>query len=143
MNEQPRIVALGILEQNDQCLLQLRDDLPQILYPGHWGLFGGHLEPGETPEVGFRREIQEEIGYEVRNCTPFRCYSDAEAVRYIFYTPLTIPLTSLILNEGQDLALADRSTIASGYCYSAKIGQVRPLGEIHQRILLDFFWERL
>jgi len=21
-----------------------------IVYPGHWGLFGGHLEANETPE---------------------------------------------------------------------------------------------
>nr|WP_228383162.1 hypothetical protein [Synechococcus elongatus] len=41
-------VALAVVTQGRQYLLQLRDDLDWILYPGQWGLFGGHIEPGET-----------------------------------------------------------------------------------------------
>lgn len=48
-------VALAILYQGDRVLMQLRDDYPHILYPGHWGLFGGHLEPEEVPLEGVRR----------------------------------------------------------------------------------------
>jgi len=43
-------------------VLQLRDDIPGISYPGMWSLFGGGLEPDEVPEVGVRREILEELG---------------------------------------------------------------------------------
>ena len=39
-----REVALAVLERDEAWLLQLRDDLETILYPGHWGLFGGHLD---------------------------------------------------------------------------------------------------
>ncbi|MEB3314276.1 MAG: NUDIX domain-containing protein, partial [Cyanobacteriota bacterium] len=39
-------VAVAILYQSNQVLLQLRDDHPGIIYPGQWGFFGGHLEPG-------------------------------------------------------------------------------------------------
>ena len=143
MNEKIRRVALGILERDGLFLLQLRDDFPHILYPGCWGLFGGHLEDGETPEEAFRREIREEIGYEVPSCQELNCYADEEAIRHIFYAPLTVPLSALTQTEGWDMALVDPSTIASGSCYSPKAAQTRPLGEIHQRILLDFFWERL
>ena len=30
--------------------MQLRDDNPKIMFPGHWGLTGGAGQPGETPE---------------------------------------------------------------------------------------------
>lgn len=43
-------------------LFQLRDDIPGILYPGMIGLFGGHLEPGETALEGVCREVREELG---------------------------------------------------------------------------------
>ena len=143
MNKPPRLVTLGILEREGKCLMQLRDDLPHILYPGCWGLFGGHLEAEETPEIGFKREILEEIGYNVVNCQEVRCYADARAIRHIFYAKLTVPLGELTQTEGWDMALVDLATVESGYCYSAKAEQVRPLGDIHQRILLDFFLDGL
>jgi 8-oxo-dGTP pyrophosphatase MutT (NUDIX family) len=34
---------------------------------GIWGLPGGHLDPGEEPEVGMARELQEELGVTVDN----------------------------------------------------------------------------
>lgn len=32
--------------------------------PGHYGLPGGHTEPGETPDEAMRRELQEELDIE-------------------------------------------------------------------------------
>ena len=45
-----------------RLLFQLRDDIPDILYPGMIGLFGGHREPGETALEGVCREVREELG---------------------------------------------------------------------------------
>jgi 8-oxo-dGTP pyrophosphatase MutT (NUDIX family) len=42
-------------------LLQERDEHAAI-DPNRWGLSGGHLEPGEEPEVGAYRELEEETG---------------------------------------------------------------------------------
>jgi ADP-ribose pyrophosphatase YjhB (NUDIX family) len=39
----------------------LRDDLPQIWYPGHWGVFGGSVEPGEDELEALGRELDEEL----------------------------------------------------------------------------------
>ena len=54
-------VALIVLDDG-RYLLQLRDQKPGIFYPGHWGLFGGAMEPGETPEAAVTRELEEELG---------------------------------------------------------------------------------
>ncbi len=56
-------VALAMLQRDGRWLLQLRDDIDSIIYPGHWGLFGGHVEPGESPADAVQRELMEEISW--------------------------------------------------------------------------------
>ena len=56
-------VALAMLHRDGRWLLQLRDDIDSIIYPGHWGLFGGHVEPGESPADAVQRELEEEISW--------------------------------------------------------------------------------
>lgn len=55
-------VAAIILDAAGRYLLQRRDDIPGIWFPGHWGFFGGAMEPGESPREATVRELQEEIG---------------------------------------------------------------------------------
>ena len=57
-------VALAMLQRQGRWLMQLRDEIPTIVAPGCWGLFGGHLDPGETPEQPLRREPLVEIGWQ-------------------------------------------------------------------------------
>jgi 8-oxo-dGTP diphosphatase len=58
------ISALPINSEN-KILLQLRDDRPDILYPGCWTTFGGAVEDGETPDAALYRELLEEIELEL------------------------------------------------------------------------------
>ena len=51
----------AILTVGEGYALQLRDELPTIVYPGHWGLFGGQIAPGEGPLSAVRREIRERL----------------------------------------------------------------------------------
>jgi 8-oxo-dGTP pyrophosphatase MutT (NUDIX family) len=53
--------AAIIVVDSTQYLMQLRDQMPNIFYPGHWGLFGGAIEHGEDPEAALRRELMEEL----------------------------------------------------------------------------------
>jgi len=131
-------VALAILQQDGKFLMQLRDDNPNILYPGHWGFFGGHIEPGETPEIGVRRELLEEIGYCPISLSLFDHHEDSYVIRHIYYGQLEVDLSTLVLSEGIDLALLTIEDIQRGERYSTKIEQVRPLGKPHQHILLNF-----
>lgn len=118
--------------------MQLRDNIPTILYPGYWAFFGGHLEPGETPEIALKRELEEEIGYVPITVDKFGIYSDARVVRHVFSAPLTVELKDLVLGEGWDMGLLSRAEIKVGKAYSENAGMERSLSEIHQRILLDF-----
>ncbi|HZT51837.1 MAG TPA: NUDIX domain-containing protein [Stellaceae bacterium] len=56
-------VAAILLAPDGRYVLQLRDDIPGIFYPGHWGCFGGALEASDASvEAGLRRELAEETG---------------------------------------------------------------------------------
>ncbi|NER50169.1 MAG: NUDIX domain-containing protein [Symploca sp. SIO1A3] len=138
MKHQPIEVAIAILYTSDRFLMQLRDNIPGIVYPGCWGLFGGHLEAGELPETAVKRELIEEINYTLPSLIPFRRYPNPEVIRHVYQAPLTVELNQLVLGEGWDMGLLTLEEIRQGECYSDKAGQVRPLGSIHQKILLDF-----
>jgi 8-oxo-dGTP diphosphatase len=138
MNNQPRQVAIAILYQNDKFLMQLRDNIPNLAAAGCWGLFGGHLEPGETEEIALVREVIEEIGYELPSFSKFGIYADEKVIRHVFEAPLVVELDQLILTEGWDMGLLTHEDIYRGNCYSAIANEVRPLGTPHQKIMLDF-----
>jgi len=131
-------VALAILHQKNQYLLQLRDDIPGIVYPGYWGFFGGHIEPGESPEAALRRELQEEIAYVPTTLTAFGCYRSLKVVRYVFSAPLSVAVADLVLHEGWDLDFWTPEEVHRGDRYSQRANRVRPLAPPTQRILLDF-----
>jgi 8-oxo-dGTP diphosphatase len=134
----PVEVAIAILPYDGKFLMQLRDNIPTILYPGLWGLFGGHIEAGETPEIAVVREVKEEIGYQIPTPEKFGCYSDNRVMRHVFYAPLTVEIDKLVLTEGWDFGLITPTQIESGSAYSAIAGEERPLGSVHQQIMLDF-----
>lgn len=138
MNGQLVNVAVAILYRENKFLMQLRDNIPNIIAPGCWALFGGHIESGETPEIAVQREVLEEIGYELTAFTKFGIYSDQKAVRYVFQAPLLVPLNQLVLSEGWDLDLLTAEDIQQGEYFSQKAGEVRPLATLPQKIMLDF-----
>lgn len=131
-------VVMAIIYQDGKYLMQLRDDIATIVYPGVWGFFGGHVELGEEPEPALRRELREEIDYSVEELTHFCCNCTGKYIRHIYSCPLTVPVTELDLQEGWDLKLLTISEIQQGFAYSTKALANKPLGDIHRQILLDF-----
>lgn len=64
-------VAALIVLDDGRFLMQQRDDIQGIFYPGYWGLFGGAIEPGETAVEALVREVREELAFEVTGQTYF------------------------------------------------------------------------
>lgn len=62
-----REVAAAVLyDGTGRFLLQLRTSDSPVL-PRFWGLFGGKIEFGESPENAIKRELQEELGITEQN----------------------------------------------------------------------------
>ena len=120
-------VALAMLQQEGRWLLQLRDENPRIVAPGCWGLFGGHLEPGETAIIALRRELNEEIGWCPDQLMAWFRHQDDQRIVNVFTGLLSVPLQELQLLEGQDMTLASPAEIRSGQLWSRKLSQERPL----------------
>jgi len=61
-------VAVGVLVRDDDSFL-LTSRPEGKAYAGYWEFPGGKLETGETVEQALRRELQEEIGITIQDCT--------------------------------------------------------------------------
>jgi 8-oxo-dGTP diphosphatase len=55
------MVSAFLRNPEGKVIAQLRDDKPDIFYPGHWSTLGGRVEDGETPDEAMQRELVEEI----------------------------------------------------------------------------------
>jgi 8-oxo-dGTP diphosphatase len=124
----PVQVALAVLEQQGCWLVQLRDDVPGIVAPGAWGLFGGHLDPGESAQQAVRRELLEEIRWWPAAPLPFWFrHTNPQRIAHVFRAPLPLPLAELELQEGQDMVLASLEELRAGRIWSPRLSQHRPL----------------
>jgi len=61
-------VAVGVLVRDDQAFL-LTSRPEGKAYAGYWEFPGGKLEADETVEQALCRELQEEIGITIQDCT--------------------------------------------------------------------------
>jgi 8-oxo-dGTP diphosphatase len=70
VQDEMQVCKAVIINPAGWYLVQLRDDIPTITYPGHWCLFGGAINPGEPKADGMRRELEEELGFRPALLTP-------------------------------------------------------------------------
>ena len=96
-------VSAILINPRGEVLLQQRDDNPAIRYPGHWSLFGGTIEHGESPADAVAREVKEEIDFEMRNFGLFREFVQNNKQEFAFAGELTASLDELTLSEGQGM----------------------------------------
>jgi len=111
-----KIAAIILENDAGEILLYLRDNKPGLPFPHHWDLFGGHVEEGETVEEALVREVQEELGLELREYTFFREYDCREGdtnpnIKYVYSGKINIPLDELVLYEGERLNYFPRAEL--------------------------------
>jgi len=132
-------VALAMLQRDGHWLMQLRDEAPNIVAPGCWGLFGGHLDPGETPEQALRRELLEEISWQPPEVELVMVHHIHRRTAHVYQGELSAPLEQLQLLEGQDMALVSSGELLSGSIWSSRLCSHRPLAdgliEVMQHVL--------
>lgn len=116
--------------QDTTILMQLRDNKQGILYPGHWGFFGGSIEPDETPLQCATRELYEELRYTTNNILPLsidKIHVPYEIRLYSFACPLTVGVEELTLCEGFDVGLFRLEDIQSRWMLSPKANKLYPV----------------
>ncbi|CAN00159.1 conserved hypothetical protein [Clavibacter michiganensis subsp. michiganensis NCPPB 382] len=95
-----------LVDAAGRILLQLRDDIPTIPFPGMWAIPGGMLEPGETPLACIVREVEEELGVRIAPAevahlmTRTRSYG----IEHTFTARLDVAAEDIRLTEGQRVA---------------------------------------
>ncbi len=101
-----RDVAVVALYQDGKVLLQDRRSISKV--GEKWGLFGGGIEEGETPEQAVRREVREELDMRLGELASLGrfTYEDAgfHADIWAFAAPCP-PVESLQLHEGDGFEL--------------------------------------
>ena len=125
----PVEVALALLRRDGRWLMQLRDQIPTIVSPGCWGLFGGHLDPGETPEQALRRELVEEISWQPPELELVMVHHIHRRTAHVYRAELSVPLAQLTLLEGLDMALVSSEELLAGSIWSTHLGTHRPLAD--------------
>ena len=108
-------VALVLLvDPSGAVLLQHRDGKASAS-PNQWSLPGGHLEPGETPEEGARRELLEETGLTVGELQPLwsgpRPYEPGfphTVTAHVFSGTTTARQQDVVLGEGRAMVFIPR-----------------------------------
>ena len=117
-----------LLHKNSEVfLLQMRDFSPHIILPGHWGCFGGGLQPSESVMDGARRELAEEIKYCPDDIEEYRSFYGDGQTLHVCHAELKVPLSRLQLCEGMDMGLFTAEEIISGRLYSFKLKKDFPV----------------
>jgi 8-oxo-dGTP pyrophosphatase MutT (NUDIX family) len=120
----PGNAVAAILQVENQYLLQLRDNKRGIFFPGHWGCFGGGVEPDESLAQALTRELNEELGLDVdasvaRYFTRFDFDLGFVGLAPIWRNFYEITLASTVfpklrLREGKDMRLFSAEAILTG-----------------------------
>lgn len=99
------IAAIILENDKGEFLLYLRDNKPDIPFPDHWDLIGGHVEEGEKPDQALVREVKEELNIDLKEYIFYKKYvcltGDAyENTKYIYTGRINLPIEEITLLEG-------------------------------------------
>lgn len=112
-------VAAIIMVGAGRYLLQHRDNVPNIWYPGHWGCFGGGVHEGEEPLDALARELNEEIEFQPSKVTYFSRFDfdlDPIGLRSYYRTYYLVSMSpeeqaALVLHEGDGMEVFEGDAI--------------------------------
>ena len=101
-----RDVSVLILRHGSKILLQKRSKTA-IRFPDMWGLFGGGVDLGETPEKALCREISEELALNISEPKLLKVYpyelDETRELGLVYAYEVFYKDQNLELNEGQEM----------------------------------------
>ena len=116
MTKRREIAPTVVIDAEGRFLLQKRDDLAEILYPGWIGLFGGHREGVESFLECAVRELEEELSHYIPpdrfERLGSREYFDdgsGDTVLAEFFLVREVPVEQLVITEGSLLIVPLRA----------------------------------
>ena len=127
MPEVARVAVMLYVNAKGELLLQLRDDKPEIRFPNHWGVVGGHVDDGETFEQALVREVAEEVELEAADYEYWQTYETPGYEVAMYAARLDRSAESLTLHEGQRVEFV-----------SPQAAMMRPLVPWLLKVLPDF-----
>ncbi len=100
-----------IITPHENFILQHRDDIASIEYPGYWSLLSGWIEVDETPMDAIQRELAEELTKLNGSSPEFgkikflgsAMRQDRPWTEHVFCVTVYTPIAYLKINEGQGL----------------------------------------
>lgn len=113
-----KVAAMLLRDAQNRILLQHRDSATPI-WPQKWGLPGGGIEQGETPEEAARRELEEETGIRVHGALqlfwdgilPTVYQPDAYRQWYVYSAQTQASQEEVVLGEGQAMVFTPLDTV--------------------------------
>ncbi|HEX5808442.1 MAG TPA: NUDIX domain-containing protein [Anaerolineales bacterium] len=114
----PQAVAIILLNNRNEVLLQLRDNNPKISFANFWTLPGGVVEPHETPQQAAHRQLAEETGLHV-GLSLWKTYKRKPQNRqffieqHVYFGRTQQEVHKLTLGEGQALQFFARDKLPS------------------------------
>ena len=101
-----REVAILVLYGKEGRMLLQKRTLDAPTFPGIWGFFGGGIEKGESPLEALKREIYEELEYEVRSPEflfeqEYRHENPPRELKRFVFIEEYDPARELVLHEGE------------------------------------------
>lgn len=119
MNKKTEVSSIILLNEHKEVLLQ-KKDLRYTWFPGMWCLPGGGLESKETPTKAIKREIEEELGWQLEDFEYVEKeeYKDQagektkKGTQHIFHSNISpIAISNLRFREGAGFAFFAESEL--------------------------------
>ncbi len=99
-----KVAAALLMNEKNEILLQLRDNKKTIDYPGYWGTLGGHCEENEEPVDALKRELKEEINFDVKESKFIGILDDGVKHEvHLFKVQIRKKVNEITLNEGRKI----------------------------------------
>ena len=97
--------SIIFVNSRNQIILQLRDNIDNIPYPGRWDLLGGNVEKNESPLQCIIREMKEELELDLdeNDLRLFKKHNMIDRKEYTFWMKTDLDLENNPLHEGQCL----------------------------------------